>query len=270
MKDVIGRFLTFQETLGAGLVKFAYYVLLTLFVIATLVAMIGGIILMFDDLGAGLWQLVAAPFQLVIAAILLRIATELVLAVLSIDDQLTDGARTEGAMPKPRRSSDGKGSSAFATKTPLPHGDTEASRDDNQKAPFTQTSGDKEPVPGGPSRSMDDKAPATKTPLPHGDSEASRPENQKAPFTSGGDKPAVPGGPDKKQGSDATKDEGYEAKKVDTAAADTKPKDGDGPASSSSSKSTAAKRTKSSAAKTAAAARKSPASARSDEAKKDD
>ncbi|MBB4658048.1 DUF4282 domain-containing protein [Parvularcula dongshanensis] len=99
MSDIIGRFLTFEETLGRGLVKFAYFVLLIVGAIGTIVTMIGGVVLMFEDFGAGFWQFIAAPFWFLIAVILLRIGAEVVNAVLSIDDNLTHGARIDGRMP---------------------------------------------------------------------------------------------------------------------------------------------------------------------------
>lgn len=90
MKTLASRFLTFEETLGAGLVKFAYYVLLTVLIVTTIVSMIAGIIAMFTTgFWVGLGALLIAPIQFVIGLILLRVATELVLAVLSIDDNLS-------------------------------------------------------------------------------------------------------------------------------------------------------------------------------------
>lgn len=100
MKTLASRFLSFEETLGAGLVKFAYFVLLFVLVVLTVIAMIAGIVSMVDgSFGAGLAQFLLAPLQLVLALILLRVGTEVVLAILSIDDHLTDGARHAAALP---------------------------------------------------------------------------------------------------------------------------------------------------------------------------
>ena len=100
MKTLASRFLSFEETLGAGLVKFAYFVLLALLIVLTVAAVIGGVVMMFTvGFWAGLGAVLIAPVRFVVALILLRVATEVVLAVLSIDDHLTDGARAEGALP---------------------------------------------------------------------------------------------------------------------------------------------------------------------------
>lgn len=136
MGTIVSRFLTFQETLGKGLVKFAYFVLLALLAITTVIAMISGIVLMFDDFLAGLGRFLFAPIQFVVAAILLRIGAEVVNAILSIDDQLTDGARADGKVPGLRS---GAGGSSSGTSGGLGLGeDTEASKDENQAAPFAQ------------------------------------------------------------------------------------------------------------------------------------
>ena len=117
MNDLIGRFLTFEETLGRGLVKFAYFVVLALLFFVMVASVIGGIVQMFDDFGEGLWQVVRAPFAFLLWVILLRVGTEVVLAILSIDDNLTEGARAQGQLPF------GMGSSS-----PLPpSGDTASS-----------------------------------------------------------------------------------------------------------------------------------------------
>ena len=92
MDNVVSRFLTFEETLGRGLVKFAYFVLLIGLVVWAVIEVIGGVVLLFDRPLAGLWEIVHTPFEFLLWVILLRVATELVLAVLSIDDNLTENA----------------------------------------------------------------------------------------------------------------------------------------------------------------------------------
>lgn len=239
MKTVIGRFLTFEETLGKGLVKFAYFVLLAFLVAATVVAMIGGVVLMFDDFLEGLWRFVVAPFQLVIAVILLRIGAEVVNAILSIDDQLTDGARAGGRMPSlgSGSGSSSAGSAAPGAKTPIPHGDTEASRPANQEAPF---------VAGGGSGGSDDADGGGDERGYAAESVSTAPAASSK--SSGTAKAGLP--PKKKAAKKTTKSAKASRSKAGGAAS--------AAAASSSS---------SSAAETAEASRRSPASARSDAAK---
>ena len=92
MDNIVSRFLTFEETLGRGLVKFAYFVILIGLVVWAVVEVVGGIILLFDRPLAGLWEIVHTPFEFALWAMLLRVATELILAVLSIDDNLAETA----------------------------------------------------------------------------------------------------------------------------------------------------------------------------------
>jgi len=101
MSDLIGRFLSFEEHLGRGLVKFAYYLAL------------------FFSVVVNLWWLMAAIFQLrlgeaviilcqaMLAIVVLRVVTELALAILSIDDHLQNGGVVNGGFeagltPAPR------------------------------------------------------------------------------------------------------------------------------------------------------------------------
>ena len=124
MKTLASRFLSFEETLGAGLVKFAYFVLLGVLLILTVIGMIGGIVMMFTTgFWAGLGVFLITPVRFLIALILLRVATEVVLAILSIDDHLTDGARTDGALP---RLGGGSGGTVTDRGGPAPFTQTEA------------------------------------------------------------------------------------------------------------------------------------------------
>lgn len=85
MSDLIGRFLSFEDHLGRGLVKFAYYLALFFLVVSTLYHMVRHL---FDgDIGDFLLE----PFQFVLWLVLFRVAAELALAILSIDDQLQGG-----------------------------------------------------------------------------------------------------------------------------------------------------------------------------------
>ena len=242
MNTIASRFLSFEETLGAGLVKFAYFVLLAVLVVATVVGVIGGVVALFTvGVWAGLGQVFGSLLWFVIGIILLRVATEVVLAILSIDDQLTDGARNEGSLPLPS-----SGSGGGLPKNP-DTSVTEASKEENQRAPFTRTG---DPEGGGRERtggtSVADKA-ADKLDLPKSpdtaETEASKPENQKAPFTE----------------SDAPKPSGG-AKSVGTAPAKKAP-------AKKATKKTATKKTTTSAEKTAEAARAAtrPSASTSDE-----
>ena len=89
MSDLIGRFLSFDEHLGRGLVKFAYFVSLFYVVVIHLFMLVAHLI----DLDFG--RLLLVPFKFLIWVLLIRVAAELVLAVLSIDDHLQD-ARAMG------------------------------------------------------------------------------------------------------------------------------------------------------------------------------
>ena len=147
MSQIVSRFLSFEETLGAGLVKFAYFVLLAVLAIGTVGAMIGGLVAAFTgDVAGGIGTFLLAPLRFVVALILLRVATEVVLAILSIDDQLTDGARTEGAMPRLGGGrSEASASSSSSASVPGGVGltdDTEASKPSNQEAPFVRAGED--------------------------------------------------------------------------------------------------------------------------------
>lgn len=164
MNTIASRFLSFEEPLGAGLVKFAYFVIAAVLLILMVIAMIAGIVAMFEvGFFAGLGRFLLAPLQFVLALILLRVATEVVLAILSIDDNLTDGARTEGAMPipSPKQAMSGGSSLPKSPDTSV----TEASKDQNQRAPFTR---------GADGKDVDTS-----------ETEASKEENQAAPFTQG-------------------------------------------------------------------------------------
>lgn len=87
MSDLIGRFLSFEEHLGRGLVKFAYYVALFYLVVVSLYGMIKYLFTM--QFG----EFLLVPFQFLLQLLLLRVGAELVMAILSIDDNL-QGATT--------------------------------------------------------------------------------------------------------------------------------------------------------------------------------
>ena len=140
MDNVVSRFLTFEETLGRGLVKFAYFVLLIGLVVWAVIEVIGGVVLLFDRPLAGLWEIVHTPFEFLLWVILLRVATELVLAVLSIDDNLTEnaiaGRDTRAGLAAPRGGFE-------ATRTPsvtTPVADAPASDASDASAPEAATS----------------------------------------------------------------------------------------------------------------------------------
>jgi hypothetical protein len=93
MSELVGRFLSFEEHMGRSLVKFVYYVLLFLLVVSTLFEMVAALIAMFDDrFWPNLGQfLVLIPLRFFVSLLLLRVGAELVIAVLSIDDNLQNG-----------------------------------------------------------------------------------------------------------------------------------------------------------------------------------
>lgn len=82
MSDLIGRFLSFEEHLGRGLVKFTYY--LALFMLVVTFAWLSLKALFGFQLG----DLVVYLFQFLFYLVGLRVVTELALAILSIDDSL--------------------------------------------------------------------------------------------------------------------------------------------------------------------------------------
>lgn len=90
MSDLVGRFLSFEEHLGKGLVKFVYYVLLFLLVVATLFDLGEAVFRMITvKFWTNMWQfLVIIPLRSFVALLLLRVGAELAIAVLSIDDNL--------------------------------------------------------------------------------------------------------------------------------------------------------------------------------------
>ncbi|WOI53322.1 DUF4282 domain-containing protein [Parvularcula sp. LCG005] len=82
MNDLIGRFLSFEERMGKGLVKVTYYVALFFLVVVTLFNLIR--FLFAGDFG----HFFLTPFVFLIRLLMLRLASEVVLAILSIDDNL--------------------------------------------------------------------------------------------------------------------------------------------------------------------------------------
>lgn len=97
MSELVGRFLSFEEHLGRDLVKFVYYVLLFLLVVTTIYDLGVAVGQMF---GGKFWPaagrfLVRIPLEFFVSLLLLRVGAELVMAVLSIDDNLRSGM-TEG------------------------------------------------------------------------------------------------------------------------------------------------------------------------------
>ena len=112
MSELIGRFLSFEEHMGRGLVKFVYYVLLFLLVVTTLYDLAIALYGMFAvKFWPNLWQfLVFQPLKFFVMLLLLRVGAELIIAVLSIDDnirgeEMSDDTMSTGlnpvAPPKP-------------------------------------------------------------------------------------------------------------------------------------------------------------------------
>ena len=100
MSDLIGRFLSFEENLGRGLVKFVYYVLLFLLVVTTLYGLTVALFGMFTvKFWPNLWQfLVFQPLKFFVMLLLLRVGAELIMAVLSIDDSIRSEVATDDTM----------------------------------------------------------------------------------------------------------------------------------------------------------------------------
>ena len=90
MTELVGRFLSFEDRMGHGLVTFGYYLLLFLLVVTTLYDMILAFAGFF---GSGFFRslgkfFVLIPVQFIVMLIGLRVATEFVLAVLGIEEGL--------------------------------------------------------------------------------------------------------------------------------------------------------------------------------------
>ncbi|MGV6819602.1 MAG: DUF4282 domain-containing protein [Parvularcula sp.] len=101
MSDLIGRFLSFEEHLGRGLVKFAYYLALFFSIVVNLWWLMTAIF------GLRLGDAVIILCQAILAIVVLRVVTELALAILSIDDHLQNGGVVNegfeaGLTPAPR------------------------------------------------------------------------------------------------------------------------------------------------------------------------
>lgn len=92
MSELVGRFLSFEDQMGRGLVRFVYYVLLFLLVVTTLWEIVTTAGKLGDDFWHNLWDiLVIIPLSFLVKLLLLRVGAELVMAVLSIDDHLQGG-----------------------------------------------------------------------------------------------------------------------------------------------------------------------------------
>ncbi len=90
MTELVGRFLSFEDKMGRGLVTFGYYFLLFLLVVTTLYDMVLAFAGFF---GSGFFRnlgkfFILIPVQFIVMLIGLRVATEFVLAVLGIEEGL--------------------------------------------------------------------------------------------------------------------------------------------------------------------------------------
>jgi len=93
MTELVGRFLSFEDHMGRGLVRLLYYVLLFLLVVTTAWELLVTFSNLSDKFWTNLWRLlVIEPFTFVVKVLFLRLAAELVMAILSIDDSLQTGA----------------------------------------------------------------------------------------------------------------------------------------------------------------------------------
>ena len=81
MGDLVGRFFSFEEHLGRGLVRFTYFLALFYLVVLSIFAMVVALI----KLNFGAFLLV--PFRFILFVVLLRVGAELVLAILSIEER---------------------------------------------------------------------------------------------------------------------------------------------------------------------------------------
>ena len=93
MQELVGRFFSFEEHLGRGLVRLLFYVLVFLLIVTTaweLVVTLSHLTKMF---WTNLWRLlVIVPFTFLVKLLMLRLGAEVILAVLSIDDSLRSGS----------------------------------------------------------------------------------------------------------------------------------------------------------------------------------
>lgn len=88
MSELIGRFLSFEDHLGRGLVKFAYYLALFFAVVTNVYFLLKALF------GFHLGDAVIVICQAALWIVVLRVGAELALAILSIDDNLQQGRRT--------------------------------------------------------------------------------------------------------------------------------------------------------------------------------
>lgn len=82
MSDLIGRFLSFDELLGRGLVKFAYFITLFYLVVAHLFYLVTHLFAL--EIG----EMLLVPFQFLFWVLAVRLIAEMLMAILSIDDRL--------------------------------------------------------------------------------------------------------------------------------------------------------------------------------------
>lgn len=98
MQELVGRFLSFEEHLGRGLVRLLFYGLLFLLVVTTA----WELLVIFSNLSQKFWPnlwrlLITEPFTFLVKLLMLRLGAEVILAVLSIDDSLrSNGADGDG------------------------------------------------------------------------------------------------------------------------------------------------------------------------------
>ena len=89
MSELVGRFLSFEERLGRGLVRLSYYVLLFLLVMTSLWDITTSVGQFGDEFWHNLWRvLVTIPFTFFVKLLLLRLGAEVIMAVLSISESL--------------------------------------------------------------------------------------------------------------------------------------------------------------------------------------
>lgn len=91
MSDLIGRFLSFEDHFGRGLVKFAYYLGLAFLVITHAYWILK------DVFTLHLGDAIVTFCHGILAIVLIRVASELALSLFSIDENLQNGMpRDEG------------------------------------------------------------------------------------------------------------------------------------------------------------------------------
>lgn len=89
MTELVGRFLSFEEHFGRGLIRFVYYLLLFLLVATSLWEVIMELGKLGSQFWASLWHvLVSIPLFFIVKLLLLRLCTEVILSISAAAENL--------------------------------------------------------------------------------------------------------------------------------------------------------------------------------------